>query len=151
MAFTADHGESFGEGGFYLTHGHATTPDQVRVPLLMRAPELAPGRRADPVHHVDLAPTLVELAGLEAFPEARGLVLGPYLRSGRPLPERLLFSDVGSARERVRGRPFPARPALGPGPAVRVSAVPRRRRGSLGADPIAAGRSSPARRLPLET
>jgi arylsulfatase A-like enzyme len=93
---TADHGESFGEGGFYLSHGHATTPDQAHVPMLLRTPGLAPGRRADPVHHVDVAPTLLALAGLPVPPEARGLALSPYLESGEALPDRLLFSDVGS-------------------------------------------------------
>ncbi len=93
---TADHGESFGEGGFYLSHGHATTPDQVHVPLLLRAPGLAPGRRSEPVHHVDVAPTLLAFAGLPVPAEARGLALGSYLETGRPLPDRLLFSDVGS-------------------------------------------------------
>jgi arylsulfatase A-like enzyme len=93
---TADHGESFGEGGFYLNHGHATTPDQAHVPLLVRAPGLAAGRRPDPVHHVDVAPTLLALAGLPVPAEARGLALGPFLERGEPLPERLLFSDVGT-------------------------------------------------------
>lgn len=96
VALTADHGESFGEGGFYLSHGHATTPDQAHVPFLLRAPGLAPGRRSDPVHHVDVAPTLLELAGLEAPRDVRGLALGPYLRGARPLPERVLFCDVGT-------------------------------------------------------
>ena len=96
VALTADHGESFGEGGFFLSHGHATTPDQARVPLVLRAPGLAPGRRSDPVHHVDVAPTLLELAGLASPADARGLALGPFLREARPLPERLLFCDVGN-------------------------------------------------------
>jgi arylsulfatase len=93
---TADHGESFGEGGFYLSHGHTTTPDQAHVPMLLRAPGLTPGRRSDPVHHVDAAPTLLALAGLPVPAEARGLALAPYLESGQPLPDRLLFTDVGS-------------------------------------------------------
>jgi arylsulfatase len=96
VALTADHGESFGEGGFYLSHGHATTPDQAHVPFLLRAPGLQPGRRPEPVHHVDVAPTLLELAGLPVPDGLRGLALGPYLRGARPLPERLLFCDVGS-------------------------------------------------------
>jgi arylsulfatase len=95
VALTADHGESFGEGGYFLSHGHATTPDQAHVPLVLRAPGLAPGRRSDPVHHVDMAPTLLELAGLPVPPDARGLALGPYLVGSRRLPERLLFCDVG--------------------------------------------------------
>jgi arylsulfatase len=106
VALTADHGEAFGEGGFYLTHGHATTPDQVHVPLVLRAPGLAPGRRGDPVHHVDVAPTLLELAGLAVPPDARGLALGPHLRSGRALPERLLFCDVGSEVSAYAGDRF---------------------------------------------
>ncbi|MEN8159581.1 MAG: sulfatase [Myxococcota bacterium] len=93
---TADHGESFGEGGFYLNHGHATTPDQAHVPLLLRAPGIAAGRRRDPVHHVDVAPTLLALAGLAVPGDVRGLALGAFLERGERLPERLLFSDVGS-------------------------------------------------------
>jgi arylsulfatase A-like enzyme len=96
VALTADHGEAFGENGFYLSHGHATTPDQAHVPLLLRGPGLEPGRRREPVHHVDVAPTLLELAGLPVPSDARGLALGPRLRSGSRLPERLLFCDVGS-------------------------------------------------------
>ena len=95
VALTADHGESFGEGGFFLSHGHATTPDQAHIPLVLRAPGLAPGRRTEPVHHVDVAPTLLELAGLAVPADARGLALGPFLQEARLIPERLLFCDVG--------------------------------------------------------
>ena len=44
---TADHGESFGEDGWWFSHGFRTTPDQVHVPLLLRAPDLPPGRNRD--------------------------------------------------------------------------------------------------------
>ncbi|MEN8159858.1 MAG: sulfatase [Myxococcota bacterium] len=95
VAFTADHAESFGEAGYWFQHGHAATPDLGRVPLLLEAPGLEPGRRDDLVHHVDLMPTLLELAGLTPPGELRGVALGPYLRDERPLPERALFCDVG--------------------------------------------------------
>jgi len=95
VAVTADHGESLGEAGFWFQHGHASTPDLGRIPLLLEAPGLPPGRRSDLVHHVDLLPTLLELAGLPVPEDARGLALGPYLRSGEPLPARTLFCDVG--------------------------------------------------------
>lgn len=96
VAVTSDHGESLGEGGYYFLHGFATTPELARVPLILRAPGLLPGRRAEPVSHVDVMPTLLELAGLEAPPGARGLALGPYLREGTPLPERWVYCDLGS-------------------------------------------------------
>jgi arylsulfatase A-like enzyme len=95
VAVTADHGESMGEAGHWFQHGHASTPDLGRIPLLLEAPGLAPGRRSELVHHVDLMPTLLELAGLPVPDDARGIALGPYLRSGEPLPERTLFCDVG--------------------------------------------------------
>ncbi len=116
VAFTADHAESFGEAGYWFQHGHAATPELGRVPLLLEAPGLPPGRRDELVHHVDLMPTLLELAGVPAPEDLRGLALGPYLRSGEALPERPLFCDVGNElvvysgdrfyrRWRPKGRP----------------------------------------------
>lgn len=80
VVFTSDHGESLGERDFY---GHATDVDdvQLRVPLLLR---LAPGdaraarlaeRAHQPVGHMDLVPTLLELCGLPPLPGARGVSL----------------------------------------------------------------------------
>ncbi len=95
VVLTADHGESLGESGFYFQHGHATTPEQARVPLVVVAPGLEPGRREDVVSQVDVMPTLLELAGLPPDPEARGLSLVPALDRGAPLPPRLVFCDIG--------------------------------------------------------
>jgi len=96
VLLTADHGESFGEEDFYFSHGYATTPDLARVPFLLRAPGLAPGRRGEIAHHVDILPTLLELAGLPLPPEVRGIALGPALRGEAAFPERTVFCDVGS-------------------------------------------------------
>jgi arylsulfatase len=96
VLLTADHGESFGEEDFYFSHGHATTPDLSRVPFLLRAPGLPPGRRREVVHHVDILPTLLDLAGLPAPAEARGIALGPALRGETSFPERTVFCDVGA-------------------------------------------------------
>jgi arylsulfatase len=95
VLFTADHGESMGEAYRYFSHGHTTTPEVAHVPLLLRAPGLAPGRRPELVSHVDVLPTLLELAGLPLPGRASGIALGPYLRGGRPLPERVVYCDVG--------------------------------------------------------
>jgi arylsulfatase A-like enzyme len=64
VVITADHGESQGEDGFYFSHGYATTPNLVHVPLLLHAPDLPAGRVRTLVHHVDVLPTLLELLGL---------------------------------------------------------------------------------------
>jgi arylsulfatase A-like enzyme len=111
VLLTADHGESLGEQGFYFQHGQATTPELARVPFLLLAPGLRPERRSEGVHHVDVMPTLLELAGLPPAPEASGLSLAPFLRADQPIPERPLFCDVGDEvgvyqgddYERIRG------------------------------------------------
>ena len=95
VLLTADHGEAMGEEGRYFAHGLATTPDQAHVPMILRAPGIRPGRRSDIVHHVDVFPTLLELAGIEAPADLAGIALGPYLRQGEPLPDRLVYCDDG--------------------------------------------------------
>ena len=94
VALTADHGESFGEGDEWFVH-RATTPEVAHVPLLLRAPGLAPGRRSRAVHHVDLLPTLLEWVGLPVPAGVAGAALGPWLRGEAALPERLLYTDIG--------------------------------------------------------
>lgn len=94
VLLTADHGESMGEMGWFFQHGHATTPDLVRVPLLVVAPG-APSRRVDSlVSHVDVAPTLLELAGLEALPDSSGLSLVPTIFGADFEENRSVFTDT---------------------------------------------------------
>jgi hypothetical protein len=95
IAFTGDHGESFGERGFYFAHGHSAAPDLSHVPFILGAPRLRPERRADPVSHVDLMPTLLELAGLPPPANVEGVALGPLLRTGAAIPPRAVFCDIG--------------------------------------------------------
>lgn len=55
-------------------------PHDTHVPLVVRAPGLAPQRIAERVRTVDLAPTLAALAGLAAPPDLDGRDLAPLLR-----------------------------------------------------------------------
>jgi arylsulfatase A-like enzyme len=73
IAFLSDHGESWGERfadkadvqGVYHMHGAALADEIVQVPLILSAPgRLDPGVVLSQVRSVDLAPTLVDLAGL---------------------------------------------------------------------------------------
>jgi len=94
VLLTGDHGESFGEEGFYFLHSHTTTPDLSHVPFILAAPGLGPEHRAELVSHVDVMPTLLELAGHRIPGSAKGIALGPFLRSGEPIPDRVVFCDV---------------------------------------------------------
>jgi arylsulfatase A-like enzyme len=60
---TADHGESLGELGC-LGHGKRLVPEQLHVPLWIASARLAPGRRDDPAGTVDVARTVLALAGV---------------------------------------------------------------------------------------
>jgi len=112
VALTGDHGESLGEDDRWFLHGTSTAPDQAHVPLILRAPGLAPARRPEVVHHVDLLPTLLELAGLPVPADARGVALGPVLRGEAALPDRWVYCDDGATLS-----------AYGPGGFVRVQGV----------------------------
>jgi len=106
VLLTADHGESLGEAGFFFVHGHAATPDQSHVPLILRAPGLEPQRREELVGHVDVMPTLLELAGIDVPRATQGVALGSHLRDADPIPERLLFCDFPGGVGAYRGHSF---------------------------------------------
>lgn len=62
---TADHGESLGEHG-ERTHGIFAYESTLHVPLVLRGVGVTPGVDPRPVRHVDIAPTLLEAAGVAA-------------------------------------------------------------------------------------
>jgi len=66
VVFTADHGESFGEGGRY-SHGHSYAAELLHVPLILVGPGLPAGKRLNhPVSLLALMPTLLELLRIDA-------------------------------------------------------------------------------------
>lgn len=71
IVITGDHGEGFGEHGIDL-HGYHLYAAQTRVPFIVRVPGLAPVRVTTPASHVDILPTLANLAGLPPSAEMMG-------------------------------------------------------------------------------
>jgi arylsulfatase A-like enzyme len=88
----SDHGEAFGEHRHYF-HGQGLHEEQLRVPMVVAAPGLAPRAPADPVALIDLAPTLCDLLGVTPPAVFRGRSLLPLLR-GRPLPGRPVYAEL---------------------------------------------------------
>lgn len=62
IVVTGDHGEGFGEHSVQ-THGFHLYSAQTRVPMIVRVPGARPKRSRVPVSHVDVAPTIANLAG----------------------------------------------------------------------------------------
>lgn len=66
VVVTSDHGEGLGEHG-ERTHGLLAHDATLKIPLAIAAPgRLAPGRDGRPARHVDLLPTILDLAGVPA-------------------------------------------------------------------------------------
>ena len=70
----------------------------MRVPLVVAGPGIVPGSRRTPVSHVDLAPTLVDLAG-GPHPDAgwQGQSLAASLRKGGEPPARPVAMEIAVA------------------------------------------------------
>ena len=115
VIFISDNGFFFGEhrllGGKFLAYEPAT-----HMPFLIRGPGIKPGSSTGELAaNIDIAPTLLELAGAEADKSIDGRSLVPYLedpdlRSRRPI---LFESFVQSSDVEANG----AIPAAAPRPA----------------------------------
>ncbi len=93
-ALTSDHGESLGEHGCQYAHGETLYEPGLRIPLVIRYPgAVAAGiRLAGPAMNVDVAPTLLALAGIGGMQSVEG----------RPL---LTLEGSGATRHAVEARP----------------------------------------------
>jgi len=91
--FTADHGEGLHEHG-EESHGVFVYDSTLSVPLIMRMGTRVPAGLRVPhmVRTLDIAPTLLELVGLEAPAEMEGVSLVPLLAAG---PENQPPPDPG--------------------------------------------------------
>jgi len=91
IVVTGDHGEGFGEHGVEL-HGYHLYAAQTKVPLIIRVPGLPPRRAATPAGHVDILPTLVNLAGGAPTLEMMGRSLVDVLAGADP--PRTVFQQL---------------------------------------------------------
>lgn len=93
----SDHGEEFWDhGGF--EHGHTLYDELLHVPLIIRANGLT-GRISEPVSLLDLAPTVLDLAGIGAD-DLDGESLVPIMAGD--VPARMALAD----RDQAIGRPL---------------------------------------------
>jgi arylsulfatase A-like enzyme len=76
----SDHGEQFYE---HRMLGHGTPPfeEVLRVPMIVTGPGVPRGRNASPLSHLDLLPTMLDLAGVPPPAEAQGRSFAPLLRA----------------------------------------------------------------------
>jgi arylsulfatase A-like enzyme len=102
LLFTADHGECF-ENGIYFFHSNCLYEAAVRVPLILRYPRAVESglRRPEVVENLDVAPTLLRLAGLEvpAVFDGRDLLAPRPAEAERAFAQHPLY-PAGTVRRR---------------------------------------------------
>jgi arylsulfatase A-like enzyme len=83
VVLLGDHGESLGEHNLYFEHGRLPYEPAQHVPLIVRSPGGLPaGRRVScPVALIDVAPTILDLAGVQTPSAAQGQSLLPVVHS----------------------------------------------------------------------
>jgi tetratricopeptide (TPR) repeat protein len=80
---SGDHGESLGAHG-EPTHGMLVFDPAIRVPLVIKAPGVAPAVRDDAASIIDIAPSALALAGLASTGTGRNLLEVQNLKTSGP-------------------------------------------------------------------
>jgi arylsulfatase A-like enzyme len=115
VVITADHGDSWGERfadksevrGVYQLHGAGLWDEVLHVPLIVAAPGIEPAIVRSQVRSVDVAPTVLELAGLDPLSVADGASLLPLLDGSESGDRTALAvtSDLGNLSQMAVRRP----------------------------------------------
>ncbi len=95
IVVSADHGENLGERNVYGDHQTADHPT-CRVPLIVAGPGVEPGVDDDLHYHLDLPPTLVELAGGDAPDGWDGRSFAASLTDGESAGREFLVTGQGA-------------------------------------------------------
>jgi len=99
IVFTTDHGDMM--GSHRLLAKTVMFEEAVKVPLLVRAPGLAPHRVDAPVSHIDLVPTLLDLMSQPIPRQLQGHSLRPVLEQrGTPTEDHVFieWNERGEAQ-----------------------------------------------------
>jgi arylsulfatase A-like enzyme len=100
VVVTSDHGEEFFEHGG-LKHGYTLYQEAIQVPWLMRYPRTLPSEEVlddSVVQLIDVAPTILDLAGAPIPGEMQGASLLPRIRGeASPASRRYAITESGYA------------------------------------------------------
>ncbi|HEY8080143.1 MAG TPA: sulfatase, partial [Labilithrix sp.] len=116
VVVTADHGETLssahsGTSGLDkmpIRYHHAVSnfEETTRVPILIVAPGLLPAGAIvrERVRSIDIAPTVLDLLGMDANPKMSGRSLAPLARGAKEADERVVVSEGRGTRGILAGK-----------------------------------------------
>ncbi len=93
VILSADHGEGLGEHGIHQ-HGYHIYSQQNKVPFIVHVPGIAPRTVEEPVGHVDLFPSLLNLLGAPDEPQLLGRSFVDLMTGAANAGERAVFGEV---------------------------------------------------------
>ncbi|TNE84663.1 MAG: hypothetical protein EP330_28755 [Deltaproteobacteria bacterium] len=97
LVFFSDHGEELWDhGGF--EHGHTLYDELLRVPLIVKGPNMPATRVSEPASLLDIAPTILGMAGIHTDDPFDGVDLGPAARGEAGAREALASRDLAFGR-----------------------------------------------------
>lgn len=92
VVYLADHGYCLGQHGRF--EKHCGYDPALHVPLILRWPgRIRQGTVKEMTEHIDVAPTIVDLMGLDPLPVQHGASLRPFLEGKRSAPRGHVFSQ----------------------------------------------------------
>ena len=97
VMFVADHGESLGEHDVWFHH-HGLYETNLRIPLAIYVPGFTPRRVRGRVTHIDVAPTIARLLGVEARTPIKGMDLLTAIELGGVDRQELFFVEYRAQR-----------------------------------------------------
>lgn len=104
VVLTADHGEELFDRGNYFYHSCSISEGVLRIPLIMSLPGAIPVGHTVPevIESIDIAPTILELAGLTIPESFQGKSLAGLIRAQGDAWEEVAFSELEEAIGSVR-------------------------------------------------
>lgn len=97
IVLTADHGEGFGEHGYYFTHGFTVADEMTKVPLIVKMPANTPKGKVieSQVQSSDVFATILDVAGVPYQGSLLSQSLVPLICDKRSWKRQYAYSKEG--------------------------------------------------------
>ena len=95
IVLTSDHGENFGEHGFYFQHGASLYQPSLRTPLILKNEKIIPkGKKIESnVQLVDIMPTVLDILNIHVLDKIDGASLVPIIKTQTEKARDFVFAE----------------------------------------------------------